>query len=371
MGVFNTGSTAADEGEEAAAPQQQQDLDAGALFVLKSKGSWVHCGYHLTTSIVAPPLLSLPYAFTFLGWAAGILCLVVGALVTFYSYNLISLVLEHNANMGRRHLRFRDMAHDILGPRWGQYYVGPIQFLVCYGAVVASTLLGGQCLKTIYLLSHPDGSMKLFEFVIIFGGLMLILAQLPSFHSLRHINMVSLVLCLAYSACATGGSIYIGNSSKGPKKDYSVNGDAEDRLFGVFNAIAIIATTFGNGIIPEIQATLAPPVKGKMFKGLCICYTVVTVTFFSVAISGYWAFATNPTVYLQPTNEVLEKTFGDPTSGEFSARNVIPRVIARSLSVVSATTIAAMLPFFGDINSVIGAFGFMPLDLSCLWFSST
>ncbi|CBI17091.3 unnamed protein product, partial [Vitis vinifera] len=409
MGVFNTGSTAADEGEEAAAPQQQKDLDAGALFVLKSKGSWVHCGYHLTTSIVAPPLLSLPYAFTFLGWAAGILCLVVGALVTFYSYNLISLVLEHNANMGRRHLRFRDMAHDILGPRWGQYYVGPIQFLVCYGAVVASTLLGGQCLKTIYLLSHPDGSMKLFEFVIIFGGLMLILAQLPSFHSLRHINMVSLVLCLAYSACATGGSIYIGNSSKGPKKDYSVNGDAEDRLFGVFNAIAIIATTFGNGIIPEIQATLAPPVKGKMFKGLCICYTVVTVTFFSVAISGYWAFGNQSdslilsnfldngkalvpkwfilmsnmftiiqlsavgVVYLQPTNEVLEKTFGDPTSGEFSARNVIPRVIARSLSVVSATTIAAMLPFFGDINSVIGAFGFMPLDfvLPVVFFNLT
>lgn len=75
----------------------------------------MHCGYHLTTSIVAPPLLSLPYAFTFLGWKAGIFCLVIGALVTFYSYNLISLVLEHHAQLGRRHLRFRDMAHDILG----------------------------------------------------------------------------------------------------------------------------------------------------------------------------------------------------------------------------------------------------------------
>lgn len=39
---------------------------------------------------------------------------------------------------------------------------------------------------------------------------MLILAQFPSFHSLRHINLVSLVLCLAYSACATSASIYIG-----------------------------------------------------------------------------------------------------------------------------------------------------------------
>ncbi|KAL2536243.1 GABA transporter 1 [Forsythia ovata] len=251
--------------------------------------------------------------------------------------------------------------------------------------------------------------MKLFEFVIIFGGLMLILAQIPSFHSLRHINLVSLVLCLAYSTCATAGSIYIGSSSKGPKKDYSLSSNDESRIFGIFNSLAIIATPFGNGIIPEIQATLAPPVKGKMFKGLCVCYGVVTVTFFSVAISGYWAFGnqadgliltnflddgkplvpkwfilmTNAftilqlsavaVVYLQPTNVVLERTFADPKSGEFSLRNVVPRVISRSISVIIATTIAAMLPFFGDINAVIGAFGFMPLDfvLPVVFFNLT
>lgn len=27
-----------------------------------------------------------------------------------------------------------------------------------------------------------------------------------------------------------------------------------------------------------------------MFKGLCVCYAVIAATFFSVAISGYWAF---------------------------------------------------------------------------------
>ncbi|CAK7329282.1 unnamed protein product [Dovyalis caffra] len=101
--------------QQQADDHQQKDLDAGALFVLKSKGSWLHCGYHLTTSIVAPPLLSLPYAFTFLGWAAGVASLVIGALVTFYSYNLLSLVLEHHAQKGHRQLRFRDMANHILG----------------------------------------------------------------------------------------------------------------------------------------------------------------------------------------------------------------------------------------------------------------
>uniref|UniRef100_A0A199U9Z9 Amino acid transporter transmembrane domain-containing protein n=1 Tax=Manihot esculenta TaxID=3983 RepID=A0A199U9Z9_MANES len=265
-------------------------LDAGALFVLKSKGSWLHCGYHLTTSIVGPVIFSLPFALSLLGWGPGILCITLAALVTFYSYNLLSVVLEHHAQLGNRQLRFRDMAADILGQGWGKYFVGPLQFAICYGAVIASTLLGGQSLKFIYIVYNPNGEMKLYQFITIFGAATLVLAQMPSFHSLRHINLVSLILCLAYSALVTAGSIHIGNSENAPDKDYSINGSQGNRALGAFNAISIISTTYGCGIIPEIQATLATPVKGKMLKGLCICYSVIVTTFFSVAISGYWAF---------------------------------------------------------------------------------
>ncbi|XP_020081283.1 GABA transporter 1-like, partial [Ananas comosus] len=208
--------------------ETQHKLDAGALFVLKSKGSWLHCGYHLTTSIVAPALLSLPFAFASLGWGAGVACLVIGALVTFYSYNLLSVVLEHHAQRGRRLLRFRDMADDIIGVGCGRYFIGPIQFLVCFGAVVGSTLLAGQSMKSIYLIAKPEGPIKLYVFVIIFGTLMLVLAQLPSFHSLRHVNLVSLLLCLAYSVCATAGSIYAGHTKRAPVKDYSLVGSTQD-----------------------------------------------------------------------------------------------------------------------------------------------
>ncbi|KAK0592976.1 hypothetical protein LWI29_028463 [Acer saccharum] len=353
-----------DEKEEESNHLPKQ-LDAGALFVLKSRGSWLHCGYHLTTSIVAPALLSLPLALSLLGWFAGVVCLTVAAMVTFYSYNLLSLVLDHHAHLGHRQLRFRDMATDVLGPGWGKYFVGPIQFGLCYGAVIACTLLGGQSLKNIYMLSSTSRGMQLYQFVIIFGVLKLVLAQIPSFHNLRHINLASLILCLAYSACATAGSIYIGNSKMAPPKDYSVNGSGSNRIFGSLNAISIIATTYGNGIIPEIQATIAAPVKGKMLKGLLVCYGVVITTFFSVGISGYWAFgnqakgtilqnfmvddhhkpllpnwvllmtnvftllqvAAVSVVYLQPTNEALEKKFSDATIEQFSLRNVIPRKI--------------------------------------------
>ncbi|GJR93217.1 GABA transporter 1-like protein, partial [Tanacetum coccineum] len=235
---------------EDAAPKK---LDAGALFVLKSRGSWLHCGYHLTTAIVAPALLSLPFALALLGWKGGVVVLTLAAMVTFYSYNLLSLVLEHHAELGKRQLRFRDMAHDILGPGWGRYYVGPLQLGTCYGAVIACTLLGGQSLKFIYLLARPDGSMQLSHFIVIFGIFTLILAQIPSFHSLRHINLVSLILCFAYCACTTAGAIYIGDTNKGPPKNYSLAGTGVNRIFGFFNAISIICTTYGNGIIPEIQ----------------------------------------------------------------------------------------------------------------------
>jgi len=38
-------------------------------------------------------------------------------------------------------------------------------------------------------------------------------------------------------------------------------------------------------------------------------------------------------VNLQPTNDVLERKFADPKRGEFSIRNVLPRLVFRSLSI--------------------------------------
>ncbi|XP_023551535.1 GABA transporter 1-like isoform X2 [Cucurbita pepo subsp. pepo] len=282
------------------------------------------------------------------------------------------------------------------GPKWGTFYVGPIQFGVCYGSVVAGILIGGQNMKYIYVLSNPEGTMKLYQFIIIFGSLILILAQIPSFHSLRHINLLSLTLSLAYSACVTVASLILGYSKNAPPKDYSVQGSAVGQLFNAFNGISVIATSYACGMVPEIQATLVAPLKGKMFKGLCLCYAVIAATFLSVGISGYWAFGNEAKgtvltnfmgqnqlpswllimtnafclvqvsavtgVYLQPTNELFEKKLADPTKKQFSTRNIVPRLISRSLTVIIATIFSSMLPFFGDLMGLIGALGFIPLD---------
>lgn len=59
---------------------------------------------------------------------------------------------------------------------------------------------------------------------------------------------------------------------------------------------------------------------------------------------------------------MFEKKLGDAKSDQFSTRNIVPRLISRSLSVITATILGAMLPFFGDIMAMFGAFGIIPLD---------
>ncbi|KAI3453801.1 hypothetical protein Pfo_010464 [Paulownia fortunei] len=92
----------------------RREDDAGASFVLQSKGKWWHAGFHLTTAIVGPTILTLPYAFRGLGWEVGFVCLTAMGVVTFYSYYLMSLVLDHCEKAGRRHIRFRELAADVL-----------------------------------------------------------------------------------------------------------------------------------------------------------------------------------------------------------------------------------------------------------------
>jgi hypothetical protein len=78
-------------------------------------GTWLHAGYHLTTAIAAPSLLSLPYAFSFLGWAPGLLAITICGLVSSYAYCLLSQVLDDCASKGHRFYRFRELSQFVIG----------------------------------------------------------------------------------------------------------------------------------------------------------------------------------------------------------------------------------------------------------------
>ncbi|XP_062147027.1 probable GABA transporter 2 [Alnus glutinosa] len=380
-------------------PENRREEDAGAVFTLQSKGEWWHAGYHLTTAIVGPTILTLPYAFKGLGWGLGFFCLTVMAAVTFYSYYLMSKVLDHCEKNGRRHIRFRELAADVLGSGWMFYFVIFIQTAINTGIGIGAILLAGQCLEILYSNLFPNGSLKLYEFIAMVTLAMIVLSQLPSFHSLRHINLGSLILSLGYTFLVVGACIYAGTSKNAPSREYSLESSKLTRVFSAFTSISILAAIFGNGILPEIQATLAPPATGKMVKGLVMCYSVIFITFYSAAASGYWLFGNKSNsnilnslmpddgpslapvwvlglavifvllqlfaiglVYSQVAYEIMEKQSADVKQGMFSRRNLVPRLILRTLYMIFCGFFAAMLPFFGDISAVVGAIGFIPLD---------
>ncbi|KAK7399121.1 hypothetical protein VNO78_10296 [Psophocarpus tetragonolobus] len=383
----------------AKAKEAKEEEDGGAAFVLESKGEWWHAGFHLTTAIVGPTILTLPYAMRGMGWGIGLLCLTIMGLVTFYSYFLMSKVLDHCENSARRHIRFRELAADVLGSGWMFYFVIFIQTAINSGVGVGAILLAGQCLEIMYSNISPHGPLKLYHFIAMVTVIMIVLSQLPTFHSLRHINLCSLLFALGYTILVVGACIHAGTSEKAPPRDYSLEPKKSARAFNAFTSLSILAAIFGNGILPEIQATLAPPATGKMVKGLVMCYTVIFVTFYSAAVSGYWVFGNKsnsnilkslmpdsgpslaPTwvlglaiifvllqlfaigqVYSQVAYEIMEKKSADVTQGVFSKRNLIPRMIFRTIYMILCGFFAAMLPFFGDINGVVGAIGFIPLD---------
>ncbi|KAL4204134.1 hypothetical protein AMTRI_Chr01g108200 [Amborella trichopoda] len=380
-------------------PQNPCENDAGAVFVLESKGKWWPAGFHLVTAIVGPTILTLPYAMSGMGWSLGLLSLTAVFAVTFYSYSLMSKVLEHCEKEGRRHIRFRELASRILGSGWMFYFVICIQTAINTGVGVGCILLAGQCLQIMYKDVYPDGPLKLYHFIMMATVVMVLLSQLPSFHSLRHLNLASLFLSLGYTLLLVISSIVAGYSKNAPPKDYSLETSTSVRTFDSFSSISILASVFGNGILPEIQATLAPPVTGKMLKALSLCYIVIFFTFYAAAISGYWAFGNKvnsnilkslmpdngpsyvPTwmlgiaiifvilqlfaigmVYSQVAYEIMEKKSADIRQGVFSKRNLVPRIFLRTSYMIFCAFLASMLPFFGDISAVVGAVGFIPLD---------
>lgn len=378
----------------ATAESTSPQADAGKQFVLESKGTWIHACYHLTSATAGPPLLALPFAMASLGWAPGVLALIVAAAISFYGCYLLFLATEELEERGLRCFRFWDVAFHVTGPTLAHYVVAPLQYLVLYILLIFLILLGGGTLEAIIKTAiSSSGHVKLYEYTVIFGALSLIIAQVPSFHSLRFFNLFSMLLCLGFSICAVVGSIISGVAPQAPPKDYSVQGSHIHIMFGAFNAISIMMTAYANPIIVEIQATLAPPTTGKMLKALLVCYSMALLTFFSVAITGYWAFGNSSqgvifnnmqpfvpkwlyilanalvclqlipstALCLQPIFAKYEGMVVDVKAGQFSPRNVLLRLVGRSALVSVATLFAAMLPFFADFSALMGAFGFMPL----------
>nr|XP_023924177.1 GABA transporter 1-like isoform X3 [Quercus suber] len=337
----------------------------------EGRGTWKHAAFHVATTIATPAAYApLPFALASLGWPLGVTSLVSGTLATWYSSLLIVSLWKWNE---KKHITYRELAGSIFG-FWGYWSVALFQ-------------------QAVYKYFREDGSLTLQHFIMFFGAFELVLSQLPDIHSLRWVNALCTFSTIGFAATTIGVTIYDGKKTDRNTISYSLQGSSSHKTFRAFNALGIIAFSFGDAMLPEIQNTMREPARKNMYKGVSAAYSVIILSYWQLASCGYWAFGSEVQpyilsslsvpewtivmanlfaviqisgcyqIYCRPTYAYFEENMlSSKATGRFPLRKYLVRLIFTSIYMALITLIAAAMPFFGDFVSICGAIGFTPLD---------
>ncbi|RLN16955.1 GABA transporter 1-like [Panicum miliaceum] len=311
------------------------------------RGTWRHAAFHVATTIATPAAYApLPFAVASLGWP--------------------------------------------FGP-WGYWYVSFFQQVASVGNNIAIQIAAGNSLKAVCKHYHTadNGAMTLQQFIILFGVFELLLSQLPDIHSLRWVNAICTASTVGFAGTTIGVTIYDGYRIDRKEVSYSLQGDTATKIFRAFNALGTIAFSFGDAMLPEIQSTVREPVRANMYKGVSAAYTIIVMSYWTLAFSGYWAFGSQVQPYILSSLTaprwaiVMANLFAviqiagcfqiycRPTFAHFeervqaknrSCRSCLWRLMYTSAYMTVITLVSAAMPFFGDFVSICGAVGFTPLD---------
>ncbi|XP_016511710.2 proline transporter 1 isoform X5 [Nicotiana tabacum] len=258
-------------------------------------------------------------------------------------------------------------------------------FLINIGYII----MAGSALKAFYLLFRDDHQLKLPHFIAIAGFACVLFAiATPHLSALRVWLGVSSLCLLLYLCIAFVLSLEDG--MKAPPRDYSIPGSEVNRIFATIGAVGNLVFAFNTGMIPEIQATVRPPVIENMLKALFFQFTVGVVPLHAVTYIGYWAYGSSASSYLlnnvhgpvwlkgvahmsafiqsiitlhifaSPTYEFLDTTYGIKGSA-LAPRNIAFRLVVRGGYLVLTTFLSALLSFLGDFMSLTGAISTFPL----------
>ncbi|XP_042014232.1 proline transporter 1-like isoform X1 [Salvia splendens] len=351
-----------------------------------SHDSWFQVGFVLTTGINSAYVLG--YSGTImvpLGWVGGVVGLILATMISLYANTLVAKLHEFG---GKRHIRYRDLAGFIYGKNayaltWGLQYVN--LFMINVGYII----LAGSALKAVYVLFRDDNDMKLPYFIALAGLACAVFAIcIPHLSALRIWLAFSTFFSLVY--IVVGFSLALKDGINAPPRDYSIPGTKVGKIFTIIGAAANLVFAFNTGMLPEIQATVRPPVVQNMMKALYFQFTVGVLPMYAVTFMGYWAYGSETSAYLlnnvkgpiwvktfanisaflqtvialhifaSPMYEYLDTKFGIKGSA-LAVRNLTFRILVRGGYLAITSLVSALLPFLGDFMSLTGAVSTFPL----------
>lgn len=356
------------------------------------KAKWWYSAFHNVTAMVGAGVLGLPFALSQLGWAPGVIAIVMSWIITFYS--LWQLVELHEAAPGRRFDRYHELGMYAFGPRLGYWTIMPLQLTVQVASTIVYTVTGGKSLKKSCDLMFPQvfNEIRQTYFILFFTVFQLVMSQSPNFNSLKGVSLLAAIMSFAYSMVACVASFIKGTADHHIHHvTYGVRSHTTaGRTFDALNGIGTIAFAFaGHSVALEIQATIPStqdtPSKIPMWRGVLVAYIIVACCYISVSVSGYWAFgisveddvlvslekpnwliaAANFMVFLHvigsyqvfamPVFDTIESALVQKY--EFKPCRTL-RLIARSSYVALVGFVGMCIPFFGGLLGFFGGLVF-------------
>ncbi|KAH8940573.1 hypothetical protein BDL97_15G096000 [Sphagnum fallax] len=322
---------------------------------------------------VGQVILSMPTSYSQMGYKWGVFFHLFYSIIGVYTcYLLARLYVEYRTRKEREGVDFSTHViqyHEVLGSLVGPWAQRAALFfnVITVGAVAVVQIIA--CASNAYYLNpHHDKR----TWTIVFGAISLLVILLPTIHNFRIWSFLG-VLTTTYTAWY----MFIASISHGqtPNVKHSAPINLETFFTGTTN---ILFASGGHAITIEIMHAMWKPAKYK-YVYLACCFYVLSITIpHSVAV--YWAFGDEllhqnnafgvlPSsnarstgiifmiihqsvafgLYMMPLNFMWEKLLGVHQSP------YIYRVLARLPVGLLLWFLALAFPFFGPLNSMIGA----------------
>ncbi|XP_010266108.1 PREDICTED: lysine histidine transporter-like 8 [Nelumbo nucifera] len=270
--------------------------DAWLPITESRNGNAFYAAFHALTSGIGIQALVLPVAFTVLGWSWGVITLTLAFI--WQLYTLWILVQLHESESGTRYNRYLQLVNAAFGERLGKMLaVFPIMYL-SGGTCTALIIIGGSTMKLFFQIvcgttCHAK-PLTTVEWYLIFTCAAVLLSQLPNLNSIAGVSLIGAITAVGYCTLIWVVSVAEGRMPGVSYDPVKAKSDIA-RIFGIFNALGIIAFAFrGHNLILEIQATMPSsekhPSRVPMWRGVKAAYVLIAMCLFPLAIGGYWAY---------------------------------------------------------------------------------
>jgi amino acid permease len=380
-------------------PEQQQGYSN-----TPPRRPWTHAWYHITVSVLGiPAAASLPYAFSYVGWAGGVLLILFATVVSYVS-GIVLINLQDSPKLRS----YSDVADSVMAlkyPNFSRNVIRPLQFLVFVPVTIFTILILGQTMLALTKVAsdNSQGSLTTTLWVFIAGIASFLFALIPSIDRMWLASAVGSLCGVVGCVMLVVGSamVIVDNSQSSQAVDFGRPPDVSDATyaFGILSAFGNLALAFGgHSVLPVLQVSLGEPdaarAQASMKKGLIGAYFLLGAFYMAVPCAGYAAFGSTVQSNVMDSLAASPAFASVPSSTEYLmvmyvvtlvnqfvmggvyiqagyalVQDLFPRLAASSFRrlamrfafVGSCTFVALAIPFFGALAVLTGCLGLLGL----------